>query len=140
MKKVVCNVLYDTKLPVMYNEYGQIVHELGLFDNAKDATIASNILARIFVRLNETLGISYIEAYDIKEVFIPEDMMNNYFIKDKLVSSLDDFVENNAIVKYFVEQNGEDSLQEITNNTIAEVNESFKPSQEDESKLSKQNS
>ena len=121
----------------MYNEYGRVENELGLFDNEKDATIAANILARIFVRLNENLGLSYIEAYDIKEVFIPEDMMNNCLIKDKLINNLDEFVSNNAIIKYFADQTGEECLQKIIDSTIADVNDSFNPNQEN--KLSKQN-
>ncbi len=115
MKKVVCNVLYETTLPVYDKKFG-VKNELnvGIFGDKKSALVSAEILRIIFQEadINE-YGISFVYEKIINEKFVPESRMNNPLIKDSLVSGVDDFVKRNYFVVDFVNKKGQQELQEL---------------------------
>ena len=115
MEKVVCNVLYETILPVHNRKFGA-KNELnvGIFKDKKSALVSAEILHIIFQEadINE-YGISFVYEKIINEKFVPESRMSNRLIKDNLMSSVDDFVKKNCFVVDFVNKKGQQELQEL---------------------------
>jgi len=115
MKKVVCNVLYDTKLPVVVREIATN-HELnlGIFDDKKVALISSEILTRIFDQVGkDEYGVMFVSDCRINELLVPESKMNNPLISERLIGSVDEFVKRNNYVVDYTSKKGQRELQEI---------------------------
>ena len=122
MKKTVCNVLNKVTMPVMYEESGEVVHELGLFETKKQANIAASILTKLLVYASEDLGVEYFSSWDIEEVYIPEQKMKEPLIQMQIMNSVDDFIASNSIALFYAEKYGEESLKEVVNYTTELVN------------------
>ena len=113
MKKVVCNALFEASMPIMYKELGHYVHKLGLFEEEKDAIVASNVLARVLVRQPEM--IKWVNDYTINPVYVPETQMVEYY------ETLEDFLVRDCHTVHYAEQKGADALQKIVDETQKDV-------------------
>ena len=115
MKKVLCNALYEAKMPIMYQELGHYVHKLGLFEHEQDALIASNVLTKVLNRQREL--ISWVDNYSIDVVYVPESEIIEYH------ENLEDFLVNDCHAVFFADKKGVDELQKIVAETQKEISE-----------------
>ena len=134
MKKIVCNVLYDTILFVERRNIGKYEMCLGLFEDKKDALISSNILMKVFEKDGKRYGIECVYSSKINEKLVPEVKMNNPMLQKELRSSVNDFVKNNCYIVDYIDKRGQKELQEIVEYVKENVRQTYI---EDEANLNK---
>ena len=105
MKKVLCNVLHNVKIPAYRNDLGRVSIDLGLFNEREDAECAGMLVKKILEAENG-FGFLSVGNYDIQREYIPDSEMNNPMVVSRYNEDLEKFVQKNAYTNYYIEKFG----------------------------------
>lgn len=111
MEKIICNVLYEAKLPIDYKEHGLYNHNIGMFENSNDAVITARIVKKVL--LGQKNLVSSVGDCEVVKVLVPENENKKYY------SSVKQACANNIHVRNFINLKGKDCLQTLINEVIS---------------------
>lgn len=121
MKKVLCNVLYEVKIPVHHKEMGNIALDVGLFAEKEDAEFAGMITKRILDGSEDYELMLSVYDYSVAREYLPDSEMKNQQNNTRYYSDLNHFAMNDKFVKDFVNKYGVDSLEMLACDCMEEI-------------------
>ena len=108
MRKVMCNVLYEAILGVIYKGRISTQHALGYFGEEEDARKAVNLYLLALRNLGDKYNIKATGGFSIGTVLEPED--TPYY------ENIEQFIESDKLVKEFIKTDEERKSKELVDN------------------------
>ena len=120
MKKEFEYNLYTAELPVWYKFEGRKVHNLGVFEDERDAHIAANLVERILFNQSEMFNVVAVEEYNVKQILVPQSQVS-YFknVAPEYYSMIEEFLGRDYFTVMFAAENGVEELNALHNETVA---------------------
>ena len=127
MKKVLCNVLYEVKIPVTHRELGDVPIDLGLFVDMEDAECAG-LLSKKVLSNQEDFDFLAVEDADIHNAYIPESEMKTQAVSVRLHNDLTHFAVTDSFIKHFTDKYGMVALEMLVFDCMEELEDCEKES------------
>lgn len=124
MKKVLCNVLYEVKIPVYHKEMGDISLDVGLFDEKEDAEVAGMITKRILDNSEDYEQMLSVFDYSVAREYLPDSEMRNQQNSTRYYPDLNHFAMNDKFVNDFIDTNGITALETLVCECMEEIERS----------------
>ena len=119
MKKVLCNLLYEVKIPVTHKELGDVPLDLGIFVDMEDAECAGMLSKKILSM--DDYDFLAVGDYEVNNEYIPESEMKSPKVVNRLHKDLNHFALNDNFIKNFMNKYGFIALSEILIDCVEEI-------------------